>query len=91
MDKKTILAELESLLARQGITVSYENFQSQHIRRRRGLCRHEDRYLLIISDREKPDDRIAAVCEVLRHFDLETIYLPPKIRALLELPATCRT
>jgi hypothetical protein len=84
MDKKTILTELESLLAKQGISVSYENLRGQHIHRRRGLCRHEDRYLLIINTSEKTDDRIATICEVLRKFDFEMVYLPPKIRTMLE-------
>jgi len=84
MDRKEILRQLEELLARFEIRVVYENLSGQAIKRKRGLCRHENDYLLIINKREKTAFKINAICEVLSGFDLESIYLPPQLRRVIE-------
>ncbi len=84
MDRKEILSQLEELLARFDIKVVYENLSGQAIKRKRGLCRHENDYLLIINKDEKTTFKIKAICEVLAGFDLEAVYLPPRLRRLVE-------
>ncbi len=85
MDKKDILTTLENLLFSQfNIRVVYENLLSQSIKRKRGLCRFDDEYLFIINKKEKTDYKIAAICDILGNFDLESIYLPPQVRKVIE-------
>ena len=85
MEKKDILSNLENLLLSQfDIRVVYENLLSQSIRRKRGLCRFDDEYLFIINEKEKTDYKIAAICEILTNFDLESIYLPPQVRKIID-------
>lgn len=85
MKKKDILNHLENLLLSQfDIRVVYENLLSQSIRRKQGLCRCDDEYLFIINEKEKTDYKIAAICEILTNFDLESIYLPPQVRKIID-------
>lgn len=85
MEKKDILSNLENLLLSQfDIRVVYENLLSQSIRRKRGLCRFDDEYLFIINEKEKTDYKIAAICEILTNFDLESVYLPPQVRKVID-------
>ena len=85
MDKKDILTKLENLLFSQfNIRVVYENLLSQSIKRKRGLCRFDGEYLFIINEKEKTDYKIAAICDILANFDLESVYLPPQIRKVIE-------
>ncbi|MBN2332806.1 MAG: hypothetical protein JXO49_01730 [Deltaproteobacteria bacterium] len=84
MDKNSILTHLENLLAQFNIRVVYENLVAQAIKRKRGLCRHENEYLFIINKKENLDFKIGALCEIISKFDLESIYLPPQVRALIE-------
>ena len=83
MARKEILRQLEELLARFEIKVVYENLSAQAIKRKRGLCRHENDYLLIINKNEKTTFKINAICEVLADFNLETIYLAPQLRQII--------
>ena len=85
MEKKDVLSNLENLLLSQfGIRVVYENLLSQSIRRKRGLCRFDDEYLFIINEKEKTDYKISAICDILTNFDLESIYIPPQIRKVID-------
>ena len=85
MEKKDILSNLENLLLSQfEIRVVYENLLSQSIRRKRGLCRFDNEYLFIINEKEKIDYKITAICEILGNFDLESVYLPPQVRKVIE-------
>lgn len=85
MKKKDILNHLENLLLSQfDIRVVYENLLSQSIRRKQGICRCDDEYLFIINEKEKTDYKIAAICEILTNFDLESIYLPPQVRKIID-------
>jgi len=85
MEKKDILNNLENLLLSQfDIRVVYENLLSQSIRRKQGLCRCDDEYLFIINEKEKTDYKIAAICGMLTNFDLESVYLPPQVRKIID-------
>ncbi len=54
------------------------------INRRGGVCRLEGRTLVIFDDKAPWSERNRLLLLALRRLDLEAVYLPPKVRALLE-------
>jgi len=38
----------------------------------------------IINEKEKTDYKIAAICEILTYFGLESVYLPHQVRKIID-------
>jgi hypothetical protein len=79
-----MLAELEALALRLGVVVRVESFDSDLASKRGGLCRVNGRALLLVDESLPTADRIAVLAEALARFDLEGIYLSPRVRDRIE-------
>jgi hypothetical protein len=84
-----ILAELEKLAERLGVSVRFEAFDAKAIAKG-GLCRVHGSPFIVV-DRGLPVlDKIGILSDALSTFDLEAIYLPPVLRSRLERKRTMR-
>ncbi len=78
-----ILAELEKLATRLGVTVRVEAFDAKSTAKG-GLCKLRGVPFVMIDARLPVMDRIGVLSDALATFDLEAIYVPPVVRARLE-------
>jgi hypothetical protein len=78
-----ILAELERLANRLGVTVRFEPFDARNAGKG-GFCRLHGEPLVVIAEGLPILDKIGILSEVLSTFDLEAIYLPPVLRRRVE-------
>lgn len=76
--------QLAETLERYGITLEYRDLSDDDIAIQSGLCDMGGKKTLIIDTRLGQRARIGVMAEALKTLDLEGIYLPPAIRALLE-------
>jgi putative aminopeptidase FrvX len=80
IDDRTTLRMLEELAERLGIQVRIEaSWQGGSAAG--GLCRIRGVPTVLIDGLSSTAERIAVLCEALSEFDLETVFLPPAIRA----------
>ena len=86
MDEETIIDQLEELAREFGIQIRYESIKQdeESIQVAGGLCLLKGEYILIINSKATTKDRIRALAEALRHFDLDQIYIRPVLRELLD-------
>ena len=75
----TILKELEEVAEKLGIKIRYEKTKA-----RGGLCKKDEQFMIIIDKASNPHYKITVLSEALKGFDLDGIYISPKIRELLE-------
>jgi hypothetical protein len=75
-----VLAELEALAARLGISVRAERFEPGVLERRGGLCWLDGRPLVVMDEKLPVHDRIAVLARALGQFDLEGTSVPPLVR-----------
>jgi len=73
------LLELEAVAARLSIPVRYEKGEM-----RGGLCRLHGRLQIIINDDLTDEEKTDILVEGLAQTDLDTVYVPPRVRHLLE-------
>jgi hypothetical protein len=78
-----ILAELEKLANRLGVTVRFDAFDAKSTAKG-GLCRLRGSPFIVIDGGLPILDKIGILSEALSTFDLEAIYLPPVLRTRLE-------
>jgi hypothetical protein len=78
-----ILAELEKLANRLGVTVRFDAFDAKSAAKG-GLCRLRGSPFVVIDAGLPVMDKIGILSEALSTFDLEAIYLPPVLRTRLE-------
>jgi hypothetical protein len=78
-----ILAELEKLATRLGVTVRIEAFDAKSSAKG-GLCRLRGAPFVVIDAGLPVMDKIGILSDALASFDLEAIYVPPVLRARLE-------
>jgi hypothetical protein len=79
MTQKEILKRLEAVAAQLSIKVIYDSLMSEG-----GFCRTPNRCYIIINSRLKLQRRVAILKAGLSRLPLDTIYLPPQVRKLLE-------
>ena len=86
MDENTIIEQLEELVKSFGIQIRSEAIKQDEdlVRVVGGLCLLKGEYVIIINSKATTMDRIWTLATALKHFDLESIYLRPVIRELLE-------
>ena len=86
MTEDTIIEQLEELAKSFGIQIRSEAIKQDEdlVRVVGGLCKLKGEYVLIINSKATAMDRIWTLATALKHFDLESIYLRPVIRELLE-------
>ncbi|MDR2869591.1 MAG: hypothetical protein LBV04_03990 [Deferribacteraceae bacterium] len=78
--KKQLLGMLEDLARQMDIRIRYEKTTA-----RGGLCKHNDKYQIIIDRKSNDDFKIDIIAAALKSFDLSDIYIAPKLRDVLEI------
>jgi hypothetical protein len=79
MDTTTIIEELEDVAGRLGFEVRIEkgNFRG-------GQCIIGGEELIMLNKRHQPETRLVVLAEALRDAPLDTIYMKPAVRQVLE-------
>ena len=73
------LRELETVAARLSIPVRYENGEM-----RGGLCRLQHSWQIIINADLSDEEKAEILAQSLAQTDFDTVYVPPRVRQLLE-------
>jgi hypothetical protein len=79
-----VLHELEALAARVGVAVRAEPFGEGLLSGRGGLCWVRGRPLVVMDASLPVPDRIAVLSRALARFDLDSVFVPPLVRAHIE-------
>jgi hypothetical protein len=79
-----ILAELEALAERLGVTVRTEPFDKGALGGRGGFCQIRGRAFVVMDASLPLVDRIAVLAGALARFDLDSVYVSPALRARIE-------
>ena len=92
MDENATIDRLEELAEGFGIQIRYEaiNLDEESAYVAGGLCQLRGLSLIIINSRSTMKEKIETLAKVLKHFDLDEVYITPAIRELLdEIPTPC--
>lgn len=84
MGESRLLEQLEELAGRLGIRVRYENLQKMNPGMTGGLCKINGEFHLLVDRRTGRQERIGLFLGALKRFELNGIYMAPKLRSLLE-------
>lgn len=86
MDDHTTLMQLEELADKLGLPIRYDKIKSGEDESviSGGLCRVRGNLVIIINSRITTRNKIQALVEALKHFDLDGVYVRPALRELLE-------
>ena len=90
MDEPQVLDLLEELAENLGVQISYEpiTLDEDFGTRPGGVCLLKGQRLIIINPHASTKEKIRILSESVKQFDLDTIYLPPVLRELLDrIPA----
>jgi hypothetical protein len=79
-----LLAELEALAARLGVTVRTEPFGGGILDGHGGLCRIRGQPLVVMDASLGTEDRIEVLATALATFDLEGVFVAPVVRQRIE-------
>lgn len=79
-----LLAQLEVLAERLGITVRQENVLMEESSGTGGLCRIDGKHVLFLHAKATAREKVEIMAQALRGFDLSDIYVRPAVRDLLE-------
>lgn len=84
LEENTLLSHLEELAHGLDVEVRYEAMRREGPTFPGGLCRLKGKYVLIIDSKAATWEKIQALAEGLRRFDLSQVYLRPGIREFLD-------
>ena len=86
MTDDAVIEQLEELAKSFGIQIRSEAIKQDEdlVRVVGGLCKLKGEYVLIINSKATKMDRVWTLATALKHFDVESIYLRPVIRELLD-------
>jgi len=84
MTESRLLEQLEELAGKLGIRVRYENLQKMNPGLTGGLCRVKGEYHLLMDRRTGRQERVGLFLDALKRFELNGVYMTPKLRSLLE-------
>lgn len=84
MTESRLLEQLEELAGKLGIRVRYENLQKMTPGLTGGLCRIKGEYHLMMDKRTGRQERVGLFLDALKRFELNGVYMSPKLRSLLE-------
>ncbi len=84
MSDRDLLRHLTDLVEKLDIQVRYDILGDEEIGGKGGHCRLKDQRLLIVDSRLPLPEKIRLFLDVLRQQDLESIYVPPLIRKMIE-------
>ena len=84
MDDHTALSQLEGLAHTLGIQVRYEKIVEDELSSTGGLCRVKGEWVIIVNSKAAINEKIHTLLKSLKNFDLNSIYVRPALRELLE-------
>jgi hypothetical protein len=83
MDATSALTELEALAKKLEVEVIYDHLTGEGMGPG-GLCKVKGRWRVIIERRSSPGERLSILAKALSRFDLESHFLSPSVRELVE-------
>ncbi|MGC8659683.1 MAG: hypothetical protein ACP5U1_11470 [Desulfomonilaceae bacterium] len=84
MNDIDLLSKLEDLANRLGVKLRYENLSKGPVRAMGGYCRLLDDHLILIDKNDSKKRKIKLIARSLRRFDLETVFVPPALRRIIQ-------
>ena len=84
MDDKAIIAQLEELAQRVGITVRYEPLKVEGYIHTGGFCRIKGKDFVIINKKATVREKMPILIAALQRYDLSQIYVLPSLREILD-------
>jgi len=84
MQPREVLEYLEDLAERLGIEIIYARLGGEDFRVKGGLCKVKGMHKIFIDPSETLEGQTRILTQALSSFNMEGIYLLPKIRELLE-------
>jgi hypothetical protein len=85
-----LLQHLEDLAARLEIEIRYESLADEEISIHSGGCRLSGRNLILVDLRLAPLERARLLARELSQYDLESLYLLPRVREFILLHGSRR-
>lgn len=82
-DKKTATKELFELLYETAVNAGIEIIEDR-INRKGGVCRLEDRLIVVYDAHAALHERNRLILDAISQVNRDYIYLPPKVRMILE-------
>ncbi len=80
-----LLEQLEGIAAQLKVEVRYESLADEELTIRSGGCKLLGQHLIIIDPSASTGERARVLARELSQYDLEAIYLPPRIREFILL------
>ena len=83
MSPSELRRQLETVAGRLGVTVRFEAFEPG-AGRRGGLCKVRGETCILVDTTGSVLEQVATLEAALRKLDLETVFVPPLVRARIE-------
>ena len=83
MEPKKTYQHLEDLAQQLGISIRYEDLYDPEVSATSGLCKVRGRHFYIMDRSKSLPDKIRLLSQCLCRMDLDSVYLLPAIRELL--------
>lgn len=87
MESDRLLEELNEVLERRGISLEMRDLSDNELNIRSGLCVVDLERRLIVDRRLPEHGRIEFILKILRSEELDTVFMPPAVREIIE---SCR-
>jgi len=84
MKQELILHHLEEIAEKLSIKISYEDLKKEGISSKGGLCRIKGEERIIINKSLTVAEKVDILANELSKFDMDSIYIPPAVKQLLE-------
>ena len=81
---------LEAAATQLGVRVRYEALTTGAMAAAGGLCRIKGNWCVIIDKKTSAAERTTILAEALANFDTESVFLPPKVREIVQLHRQAR-
>ncbi|MBF0291485.1 MAG: hypothetical protein HQK86_04940 [Nitrospinae bacterium] len=85
VDDILALRAMEETARRLGVAVRYERLDDEDVKMSSGFCRVNDEKIVIIDKRLDTKGRWKALAMALKQADINSIFLPPLARKLLDM------
>lgn len=85
IDDALALRAMEETARRLGVAVRYERLDDEDVKMSSGFCRVKDEKIVIIDKRLDVNGRWKALAMALKQADINSIFLPPLARKLLDM------
>lgn len=84
MNNEYILQNLEKIADSLNIKIQYDEFKKDDYRTKSSLCRVKNDKVIFVDKSLKLRDKIEIISNELSKLNLDNIYIPPKIRELID-------